>query len=120
MARLSQSLKSAGCIIVTDEPHEEEIGAASSENGLFIAKMEFSVRTGLTSRRSTNSRAIDRYHHKDRPDDWDMILLLGYSNYAALDQEANVTAGCGKHFGSSEAAAAKKRAEFREALATRL
>jgi len=25
---------------------EEEIGAASSENGLFIAKMEFSVRTG--------------------------------------------------------------------------
>ncbi len=99
---------------------EEEIGAASSENGLFIAKMEFSVRTGLTSRRSTNSRAIDRYHHKDRPDDWDMILLLGYSNYAALDQEANVTAGCGKHFGSSEAAAAKKRAEFREALATRL
>jgi hypothetical protein len=26
---------------------EEEIGAASSENGLFIAKMEFSVWTGL-------------------------------------------------------------------------
>jgi hypothetical protein len=26
---------------------EEEIGAASSENGLFIAKMEFSVRTGV-------------------------------------------------------------------------
>jgi hypothetical protein len=26
---------------------EEEIGAASSENGVFIAKMEFSVRTGL-------------------------------------------------------------------------
>src|SRR5262245_18755307 len=25
---------------------EDEIGAASSENGLFIAKMEFSVRTG--------------------------------------------------------------------------
>ena len=25
---------------------EEEIGVASSENGLFIAKMEFSVRTG--------------------------------------------------------------------------
>jgi hypothetical protein len=25
---------------------EEEIGAASSENGLFIAKMEFSVRIG--------------------------------------------------------------------------
>jgi len=25
---------------------EEEIGAASSKNGLFIAKMEFSVRTG--------------------------------------------------------------------------
>src|SRR5262249_25525054 len=92
-ARSSQSLKSAGCIVVTDEPHnvgdpvssrtiwiksmanqwndfrrgprsmrivaklravdvrsshqyEEEIGAASSENGLFIAKVEFSVRTG--------------------------------------------------------------------------
>jgi hypothetical protein len=26
---------------------EEEIGAASSENGLFIAKMEFPVRTAL-------------------------------------------------------------------------
>jgi hypothetical protein len=26
---------------------EEEIGAAASENGLFIAKMEFSVQTGL-------------------------------------------------------------------------
>jgi hypothetical protein len=26
---------------------EEEIGAASSENGVFIAKMEFSVRTGI-------------------------------------------------------------------------
>jgi hypothetical protein len=29
---------------------EEEIGAASSENGLFITKMEFSVRTSLMRR----------------------------------------------------------------------
>jgi hypothetical protein len=28
---------------------EEEIGNASSENGIFIAKMEFSVRTGQIS-----------------------------------------------------------------------
>jgi hypothetical protein len=28
---------------------EEEIGAASLENGLFIAKMGFSIRTGLQS-----------------------------------------------------------------------
>jgi hypothetical protein len=49
-----------------------------------------------------------------------MILLLRRPNYAALDQEAKVAAGYAWHFGSPEAAAAKKRAEFREALATRL
>jgi len=49
-----------------------------------------------------------------------MILLLRRPNYAALDQEAKMAAGCAKHFGSQEAAAAKKRAEFREAIATRL
>jgi hypothetical protein len=103
---------------ITDLPVDTQI--ASSENGLFIAEMEFSVRTGLTSRRSTNSRAIDRHHHKDRPDGWDMVLLLGRPNYAALDQEAKVAVGCGKHFGSPDAAPAKKRAEFREALAARL
>jgi len=35
---------------------EEEIGAASSENGLFIAKMEFSVRTGEAEREVTLTR----------------------------------------------------------------
>jgi hypothetical protein len=69
--------------------------------------------------RPAKKDTIDRYHHKDRPDDWDMILLLRGPNYAALDQEAKVAAGCARHFGSA-AAAAKKRAEFREALATRL
>jgi hypothetical protein len=29
---------------------EEEIGAASSENGLFIARMEFSVRIGRSGK----------------------------------------------------------------------
>jgi hypothetical protein len=49
-----------------------------------------------------------------------MILLLRRPNYAALDREAKVAAGCARRFGSPAAAAAKKRAEFREALATRL
>jgi hypothetical protein len=48
-----------------------------------------------------------------------MILLPRRPNYAALDQEAKMAAGCAKHFGSPETAA-KKRAEFREALPTRL
>jgi len=61
-----------------------------------------------------------RRHHKDRPDDWDMILLLRRPNYAALDKEAKVAAGCAEHFGSPEAAAAKKRAKLHEALVTRL
>ena len=61
-----------------------------------------------------------RCHHKDRPDDLDMILLLRRPNYAALDQNAKMAAGYGKHFGSPEAAAAKKRTEFRKALDTRL
>jgi hypothetical protein len=33
--------------VISSHQFEEEIGAASSENGLFIAKMLFSVRTGL-------------------------------------------------------------------------
>jgi hypothetical protein len=35
--------------LVSIHQSEEEIGAASSENGLFIAKMEFSVRTAVIS-----------------------------------------------------------------------
>jgi len=49
-----------------------------------------------------------------------MILLLTRPNYATLDQEAKVAVGCVRHFAWPEAAAAKKRAEFREALANRL
>jgi hypothetical protein len=49
-----------------------------------------------------------------------MILLLSRPNHAALDQEAKVAVGCVKHFAWPESAAAKKRAEFREALAYRL
>jgi hypothetical protein len=40
---------------------EEEIGAASSENGLFIAKMEYSVRTTLS--RFKKSRSTDAASH---------------------------------------------------------
>ena len=32
--------------VISSHQFEEEIGAASSENGLLIAKMEFSVQTG--------------------------------------------------------------------------
>jgi hypothetical protein len=46
--------------------------------------------------------------------------LLSRPNYAALDQEAKVAVGCVKHFAWPEAAAAKKLAEFRVALANRL
>jgi len=35
-----------GVAVRSSHQFEEEIGAASSENGLFIAKMKFSVRTG--------------------------------------------------------------------------
>jgi hypothetical protein len=51
---------------------------------------------------------------------------LGHDTLAEAPQlcgarsEAKMAAGCAKHFGSQEAAAAKKRAEFREAIATRL
>jgi hypothetical protein len=41
---------------------EDEIGAASSENGLFIAKMKFSVQTGndrRTEAQKTNPRNMD-------------------------------------------------------------
>jgi len=34
-----------------------------------------------------------RCHHKDRPDDLDMILLLRRPNYAALDQKAKMAPG---------------------------
>jgi hypothetical protein len=33
--------------LISSHQFEEEIGAAASENGLFIAKMKFSVRTRL-------------------------------------------------------------------------
>jgi len=46
---LDKHLVDAGYIdasnLVESHQFEEEIGVASSENGLFIAKMEFSVRT---------------------------------------------------------------------------
>jgi hypothetical protein len=35
--------------VISSHQFEEEIGAASAENGLFIAKMEFSVRTAVSS-----------------------------------------------------------------------
>ena len=59
---------------------------------------------------------------KDRPDDWDVVLLLAHPNYAAMDQEAKVGAAYLKHYGSSEAAAAAatKRRELREVISTRL
>lgn len=59
---------------------------------------------------------------KDRPDDWDVVLLLAHPNYAALDQEAKVGVAYLKHYGSPEAAAAaaKKRSELREVITTRL
>jgi len=37
--------------VSSNHQFEKEIGAASSENGLFIAKMEFSVQTGQISSR---------------------------------------------------------------------
>ncbi|MBA3355566.1 MAG: hypothetical protein H0U18_06425, partial [Pyrinomonadaceae bacterium] len=60
---------------------------------------------------------------KDRPDDWDVMLSIGYPNYAALDMlEAKVGAIYNKHYGSPEATAAavKKRADSREVIAIRL
>lgn len=59
---------------------------------------------------------------KDRPDDWDVVLLLAHPNYAALDQEAKIGAAYLKHHGSQEAAAAAamKRRELREVITTRL
>jgi hypothetical protein len=33
--------------VISNHQFEEEIGAASSENGLFIAKMKFSIRTAV-------------------------------------------------------------------------
>ena len=59
---------------------------------------------------------------KARPDDWDIVLWLAHPNYAALDQEAKIAAAYLKHYGSPEAAAAaaKKRSELRETVATHL
>lgn len=59
---------------------------------------------------------------RDHPGDWDIALALAHPNYAALDQEAKVGAAYLKHYGSPEAAAAaaKKRGELREVIATRL
>ncbi len=59
---------------------------------------------------------------KDHPGDWDIALLLAHPNYAALDQEAKIAAAYLKRYGSPEAAAAaaKRRGELREVIATRL
>ncbi|MGH8694362.1 MAG: hypothetical protein ACREVM_09070 [Burkholderiales bacterium] len=59
---------------------------------------------------------------KQRPDDWDVVLLLAHPNYAAMDQDAKVAAAYNKHYGSPEKAAeaAKQRRELREVIATRL
>ncbi len=60
---------------------------------------------------------------KDRPDDWDVLLVIALPNYAMLDQlEAKAAALYNKHYGSPEAAAAaaKKRGELREVIAQRL
>jgi len=47
LSQLGCFLSIARCAVDVSSSHqfEEEIGDASSENGLFIAKMEFSVRT---------------------------------------------------------------------------
>jgi hypothetical protein len=35
--------------VISSHQFEEEIGAASSENGFFIANIEFSIRTGVNN-----------------------------------------------------------------------
>jgi hypothetical protein len=67
----------------------------------YRVEIEASVRLGgmierlAPSCRCRRSRqpAWDCRGDEDRPDDWDMILLLRRPNYAALDQEAKVAAG---------------------------
>ncbi len=53
-----------GVDVISSHQFEEEIGAASSENGLLIAKMEFSVRTTDSSydRGSYLGISLDRKH----------------------------------------------------------
>ena len=46
--------------LILSHQFEEEIGAASSENGLFIAKMEFSIQTGAA--RGASARIITDLH----------------------------------------------------------
>ena len=60
---------------------------------------------------------------KDHPGDWDVLLMLAYPNYAALDQlEAKADSLYLKHFGSQDkvAEAVKKRNDSREVVAVRL
>ena len=59
----------------------------------------------------------------DHPHDWDVAIGLLYPNYAALDQlDGKGASVVVKHYGSREAAfaAAKKRAELREVVASHL
>lgn len=59
----------------------------------------------------------------DHPGDWDVAIALLYPNWAALDQLDSKGAGLtAKHYGSREAAleAAKKRAEMREVISSKL
>ena len=59
----------------------------------------------------------------DSPHDWDVAICVLYANWAALDQiDAKAASIVAKHYGSREAAfeAARKRAEIREVIASRL
>ena len=59
----------------------------------------------------------------DSPNDWDVAICVLYANWAALDQiDAKAASLVAKHYGSREAAleAARKRAEIREVVASRL
>jgi len=61
--------------------------------------------------------------YKDDPEDWDVLLMLAYPNYAALDQlEAKAAVVYQKQHGSEDAiaAAVKKRNASREVVAVRL
>lgn len=61
--------------------------------------------------------------YKEKPEDWDVLLMLGYPNFAALDTlEAKADGLYLKHFGSSEkvAEAVKRRNASREVLAVRI
>jgi hypothetical protein len=59
----------------------------------------------------------------DSPGDWDVAVGLMVANYAAIDQlDAKAATIIAKHYGSREAMleAAKKRADIREVVASKL